>query len=181
VPQAQGVVLEVGIGSGLNLPYYDAGRVTKVIGLDPAIEITRMAIAAAKSAPFAVEFIDLPGEEIPLEDNSIDTILMTYTLCSIAEPRRALEEMQRVLRPAGKLLFCEHGIAPDTNIRRWQSQLNPIWNRIGGGCHLDRDIPKLIEASGFKIDELNTGYIAGWRPASFNYRGIAIGNNPTPT
>ncbi len=174
VPRAQGVVLEVGIGSGLNLPYYNISRITKVIGLDPAIEITRMAAAAARSVPFAVEFIDSPGEDIPLEDNSIDTILMTYTLCSIIDPGSALEQMQRVLKPQGKLLFCEHGVAPDTNIRRWQSRLNPVWNKIGGGCHLDRNMPVLIEAGGFKISELDAGYISGWRPASYNYRGIAI-------
>ena len=173
VPRAQGVVLEVGIGSGLNLPFYDASRVMKVIGLDPAIEITRLAAAAAASTPFAVEFINLPGEEIPLADNSIDTILMTYTLCSIANTKSALEEMQRVLKPEGRLLFCEHGAAPDANIRRWQERLNPIWHKIGGGCQLDRNIPELIEAGGFKICDLKAEYISGWRPASFNYWGSA--------
>jgi len=173
VPRARGVVLEIGIGSGLNLPFYDASQVVKVIGLDPATEITRLAAVVANSVPFTVEFIDLPGEKIPLADNSIDTILMTYTLCSIVDPKSALEEMQRVLKPEGHLLFCEHGAAPDADIRRWQERLNPIWHKIGGGCHLDRNIPALIEAVGFKICKLDADYISGWRPASFNYLGAA--------
>lgn len=174
VPQAQGVVLEVGIGSGLNLPYYDINRVTKVVGLDPSIEITQIAVKATTLVPFPVEFITLPGEEIPLDDNSIDTIIMTYTLCSIADTKRALRQMHRVLKPEGRLLFCEHGVAPDAKIRGWQERLNPIWSRISCGCHLNRKIPELIEAGGFKICELETSYIPGWRPASFNYRGSAI-------
>ena len=177
VPRARGVVLEIGIGSGLNLPFYDADRVTKVIGLDPATEITRLATAAAHSVPFTVEFIDLPGEKIPLADNSIDTILMTYTLCSIADTKNTLNQMQRVLKLGGRLLFCEHGAAPDLNIRRWQRRLNPIWHKISGGCLLDRNIPELIEAGGFKICDLEANYISGWRPASFNYLGAAAVRN----
>lgn len=175
VPQAQGLVLEIGIGSGLNLPYYDANRVTKVVGLDPAIEITRIAIDAANLVPFDVEFVGLPGEEIPFDTNSVDTIVMTYTLCSIPNTRIALQQMNRVLKPEGRLVFCEHGAAPDANIRRWQDRLNPIWSRLGGGCRLNREIPDLLEEGGFKISDLEAMYIPGWRPTSFNYWGIAIG------
>ena len=176
VPDAQGIVLEVGIGTGLNLPYYDPARVAKVVGLDPSIEMTGIARNVADSVPFEVEFIHLPGEEIPLDSNSIDTVLMTYTLCSIPDTQTALRQMNRVLKPGGKLIFCEHGAAPNVNIRRWQDRLNPIWGRLGGGCRLNREIPELLEAGGFEISELQAKYIPGWRPASFNYWGCAIGS-----
>jgi ubiquinone/menaquinone biosynthesis C-methylase UbiE len=174
VPRARGRVLEVGIGSGLNLPFYDSTKVSKVWGLDPAPEMTRMAERAARSLPFEVEFIGLPGDEIPLEDNSIDTVLVTYTLCTIPDTAPALRQMSRVLRPGGELIFCEHGAAPDASVRRWQDRLNPIWKRLGGGCNLNRPIPALIEAGGFRINSLDTMYIPGWRPASFNYWGTAV-------
>ena len=174
VPLAHGLVLEIGIGSGLNFPYYDAGRVTRVLGLDPSKEMTQAAQQAAGAVPFEVEFIDLPGEEIPLENESVDTVLMTYTLCSIPDTRKALRQMARVLKPHGKLIFCEHGAAPDPGIRRWQDRLNPVWSRFGGGCQLNRAIPELIEQGGFGIDEMQASYIPGWRPASFNYWGTAV-------
>ena len=173
VPHARGRVLEVGIGSGLNLRFYDSTKVSKVWGLDPAPEMTRLAERAVRSLPFEVVFIGLPGDEIPLEDNSIDTVLVTYTLCTIPEPTPALRQMSRVLRPGGELIFCEHGAAPDASVRRWQDRLNPIWKRLGGGCNLNRPIPALIEAGGFRINDLDTMYIPGWRPASFNYWGTA--------
>lgn len=174
VPHAHGRILEVGIGTGLNLPYYDATRVSKIWGLEPAPEMIRMARRVADSVPFEVDFLNLSGAEIPLEDNSVDTVVVTYTLCSIAAPLPALLQMRRVLRPGGELLFCEHGAAPDTSVRRWQERINPIWKRIGGGCHLNRVIPEQIEEGGFRIKQLNTMYIPGWRPASFNFRGIAV-------
>jgi len=177
VPDARGRVLEVGIGTGLNLPFYDAAKVSKVWGLEPSPEMTRLARRAASALPFEVEFIGLPGEEIPLEDDSIDTVVVTYTLCSIPDTAPALRQIGRVLRPDGKLLFCEHGAAPDADVRRWQDRLNPLWQRIGGGCNLNRAIPALIEAGGFRIEKLETMYIPGWRPGSFNYWGTAV---PTP-
>ena len=173
VPLARGRVLEIGIGSGLNLPYYDAGKVTRLWGLEPSPEMTRMAEKAARSVGFDVEFIGLPGEEIPLEDDSVDTVLMTYTLCTIPDTEPALRQMARVLKPGGELIFCEHGAAPDPGVRRWQDRINPIWKRLGGGCHLNRAIPNLIKQGGFKINEIQTMYLPGWRPASFNYRGRA--------
>jgi len=174
VPHARGRVLEVGIGSGLNLPFYDPANVSKVWGLDPAPEMTQIAERAARSLPFEVEFIGLPGDEIPLEDGSVDTVVVTYTLCTIPDTTAALRQMSRVLRPGGELLFCEHGAAPDARVRRWQDRLNPLWKRVGGGCNLNRPIPALIEAGGFRIKSLDTMYIPGWRPASFNFWGTAV-------
>ena len=174
VPRARGRVLEVGVGTGLNLAYYDAEKVTKVWGLEPSPEMIRIAEGAARSAPFEVEFLGLPGEEIPLEDASADTVVMTYTLCTIPDTSAALRQMGRVLKPGGELIFCEHGAAPDASVRRWQDRLNPLWKRIGGGCNLNRPIPALIEAGGFRITRLDTMYIPGWRPGSFNYWGTAV-------
>jgi len=173
VPLARGRVLEVGIGSGLNLAFYDATKVTKVWGLDPSPEMTKMAQKAARSTPIDVEFIGLPSDEIPLEDNSVDTVLLTYTLCTIPDAAPALRQMARVLRPGGELIFCEHGAAPDASVRRWQDRITPTWKRLGGGCHLNRPIPTLIEASGFRIKDMDTMYLPGWRPATFNYWGTA--------
>ncbi|MDH3746343.1 MAG: class I SAM-dependent methyltransferase [Acidobacteriota bacterium] len=174
VPLASGYVLEVGIGSGLNLPYYDSARVTKLWGLDPAPEMTRMARERARKVDFEVDFIGLPGEEVPLEDGSVDTVVITYTLCTIPDTAAALGQMRRVLKSGGELIFCEHGVAPDTNVRRWQDRINPIWKRLGGGCHLNRAIPELIEQGGFQIERMDTMYLPGWRPATFNYWGSAV-------
>ena len=173
VPQAQGRVLEIGIGSGLNLPFYDPAKVEKLWGLEPSVEIRRMAEKAAKEAPFPVEFIGLPGESIPLDDASVDTVVTTYTLCTIPDAVGALQEMRRVLRPGGRLLFAEHGRAPDASVRRWQDRLDGLWGKIGGGCHLNRDIPALLREGGFTLDRLDTMYVPGPRPTSFNYWGTA--------
>jgi ubiquinone/menaquinone biosynthesis C-methylase UbiE len=174
VPLARGQVLEIGIGSGLNLPYYDAGRVTKVWGLEPSPEMIQLAQEAVESVSLEVEFIDAAGDEIPLETDSVDTVLITYTLCTIPEPQAALQQMKRVLRPEGELLFCEHGAAPDEAVRRWQDRINPLWKRLSGGCNLNRAIPEVIEQGGFSIKGMETMYIPGWRPASFNYWGTAV-------
>lgn len=173
VPRARGKVLEIGVGTGLNFPFYDPGKVTEVIGLDPSPEMRRMAEEASGDLPFAVEFIGLPGEEIPLESRSVDTVLVTYTLCSIPDAQAALRQMRRVLKPEGRLVFCEHGLAPDRSVRRWQGRMNPIWSRFGGGCRLDRDVPAMLRAGGFEPEDLESGYIPGWKPASFNYWGTA--------
>jgi ubiquinone/menaquinone biosynthesis C-methylase UbiE len=173
VPLAQGRVLEIGVGSGLNLPYYDAGKVSKVIGLDPSPEMTRKAMRAARRAQVDVEFIDAPAESIPLASASVDTALVTYALCTIPQTAPALREIARVLRPGGRLVFCEHGLAPDANVRKWQRRITPLWQRIGGGCRLDRDIPALIEQGGFRITAMETMYLPGWRPATFNFWGVA--------
>ena len=178
VPLAEGRVLEVGIGSGLNLPFYDADKVTEVVGLDPSNELIAIAQRAAASLPFGVRFVPAGAEEIPLENGSVDTVVVTYVLCSIADSTPALREMARVLRPGGRMLFCEHGAAPDASVRRWQDRLNPIWRRFSGGCQLNRDVPELIAHGGFEIATMETMYIPGWRPASFNYWGAAV-SSPT--
>ena len=174
VPLAEGRVLEIGIGSGLNLPYYDPTKVERVIGLDPAEAMLTYARRKSEHLPFTVECLALEGERIPLERQSIDTVLVTYTLCTIPDAIAALEGMRQVLKPGGWLIFCEHGKAPDAAVRRWQHRLNPLWNRIGGGCNLDRDIPALIEGAGFRIDSLDTMYLPHTpRFAGFNYWGSA--------
>ena len=174
VPLASGSVLEVGIGSGLNLPFYDTGQVTRLWGLDPSREMIRMARKAGSMVPFDVEFIEMPVEEIPLGDQSVDTVVVTYTLCTIPDTETALRQIARVLKPGGKLIFCEHGVAPDEGVRRWQNRINPIWKRLGGGCHLNRDIPDLIQRGGFRIQGMETMYLPGWRPANFNFWGTAV-------
>ena len=174
VPLAEGRVLEIGIGSGLNLPFYDPGKVDEVIGLDPSEEMLGYARRTSETLPFTVEYLALEGERIPLERDSVDTVLVTYTLCTIPDAVIALEGMRRVLKPDGRLIFCEHGDAPDEAVRRWQRRLNPMWGRIGGGCHLNRKIPDLIESAGFRIDDLDSMYLPGTpRFAGFNYWGTA--------
>jgi ubiquinone/menaquinone biosynthesis C-methylase UbiE len=148
--------------------------VSKVWGLDPSEQMTGKAATAARAAPFEVEFISLPGHEIPLADASVDTVLTTYTLCTISCPDEALRQMRRVLRPGGELIFCEHGVAPDRIVRLQQGWANPVWKRLGGGCNLNRAIPELIVAAGFRIKWLETMYIPGWRPACYNYWGSAV-------
>lgn len=174
VPLAKGRVLEIGIGSGLNFPYYDSSNVDYVWGLDPSDQMRKMAERRMIDLPFEVEFMGSSGEQIPLETSSVNTVLVTYTLCTIPNADQALREISRVLILGGELLFCEHGLAPEEGVRKWQSILNPIWKRIGGGCNLNRPIPDLIEQAGFKITNIETMYIPGWKPASFNYWGAAV-------
>jgi len=173
VPLAQGCVLEVGVGSGLNLAYYDAAKVSRVIGLDPSPEMTRKAARSARGVRFDVVFVNAPAESIPLASGSVDTALITYALCTIPDTAPALREIGRVLKPGGRLVFCEHGRAPDANVRKWQDRITPIWKRLAGGCHLNRDIPALIEQGGFRIAAMEIMYLPGWRPATFNYWGFA--------
>ena len=179
VPLASGRVLEVGMGSGLNLPFYDARQVTKVWGLEPSPEMSKMASAGVEAVAFDVEFVSAAGEQIPLDSESFDTVLMTFTLCTIPDAERALKEIARVLKRGGQLLFCEHGAAPDAGVRRWQNRIDPLWRRLAGGCHLNRDIPGLIRRGGFEITRMDTMYIPGWRPASFNYWGAAARSKST--
>jgi ubiquinone/menaquinone biosynthesis C-methylase UbiE len=173
IPLAAGRVLEVGIGSGLNLPLYDAAKVQQLWGLDPSEEMWALARPRNTALHFNVAFLQASAEAIPLDEGSVDTVVVTYTLCTIPNVLAALQEMRRVLRPGGQLLFCEHGAAPDEAVRRWQDRLTPLWKRLGGGCHLNRPIASLLEAGGFRIATLETGYIPGWKPACFNYWGRA--------
>jgi SAM-dependent methyltransferase len=174
VPGAHGRVAEIGIGSGLNLPHYDPSRVREVIGIEPSPEMRDKADKAARDVPFPVRLLESEGERLPLEDASMDTVVVTFTLCTIPDPVRAVREMRRVLRPAGQLLFAEHGQAPDDNVRRWQERLDPIWGVIGGGCHLARPIPRLLEEGGFRVSDLAERYVPGGpKFASYVYRGAA--------
>ncbi|MFQ5644343.1 MAG: class I SAM-dependent methyltransferase [Thiogranum sp.] len=173
VPAAEGRVLEIGMGSALNIPFYDPAKVELVWGLEPSRAMRKKARRNLARAPFEVRLLELPGEEIPLDDNSVDTVLLTYTLCTIPDWRSAMQQMRRVLRPGGKVVFCEHGAAPEERLRKWQDRINPLWKKIAGGCNLNRPIPDCIEAGGFNIQSLETGYLPGSRFAAFNYRGIA--------
>ena len=173
VPLAKGTVLEIGIGSGLNLPFYNSDEVKSLTAIDPSDDIWKINETNLEGLDFEFEFIKAFAEDIPAENNAFDSIVTTYTLCSIPEANEALEDMRRVLKPSGNLIFCEHGKAPDKSVQRWQNLINPIWNKLGGGCNLNRNIPDLIKDSGFKIDQLDTMYIPGWKPASFNYWGVA--------
>jgi SAM-dependent methyltransferase len=172
IPAAAGRVLEIGIGSGLNLPFYSR-NVTRVTGLEPSPKLLAMARRAERAGNGSVEFIEGSAEAIPLEDASVDTVVTTWTLCSIPDALRALRDMRRVLRPGGRLLFVEHGRAPDANVIWWQDRLTPVWKRLGGGCHLNRAIRTLIEGAGFQFDPLQTGYMRGPKPMTFMYEGSA--------
>ena len=172
VPLAKGHVLEIGFGSGLNLGFYDPARVRRVWGLDPSAAMWQMTDTVGM--PFEVEYIQASAESIPLDRASADTILVTYTLCSVPNIIEALKDMRRVLKPGGKLLFCEHGAAPDADVRRWQDRLNPVWSKLTGGCNLNRSIPTLLEQGGFKIQAVDTMFLPVWKPAAFNYWGSAV-------
>ena len=174
VPQAEGRILEVGMGSAINIPFYDVSKVEMVWGLEPSEGMRRKAAPRIANAPFPIEWLGLPGEEIPLDDNSADTVLLTFTLCTIPDFAKALAGMRRVLKPGGRLLFAEHGAAPDESVRKWQERLNPIWKRLAGGCHINREIPQTIEAAGFKVESLDTMYLPGTpKVAAFQYWGFA--------
>ena len=175
VPRAQGRVLEIGFGAGHNLPFYDASKVTHLWALEPSKEMRERAAERVSQSSIPLEFLDLPSEEIPLGNEEADTILITYTLCTIPDVTKALGEMRRVLNPGGKMIFCEHGEAPDADVRKWQERLTPAWKFIGGGCHVGRPIPKMIIDSGFRIEGMETMYLPGTpRFAGFNYWGDAV-------
>lgn len=172
IPLAEGRVLEIGVGSGLNLPLY-SGRAESVIALEPSPKLMEMARKVPIRMGLSVKLLEASAEAIPLEDKSIDTVVTSWTLCTIPDVRRALGEMRRVLKPDGRLLFVEHGLAPDASVRKWQDWLTPAWKRIGGGCHLNRPIRALIESAGFRIERLETGYMNGPKPMTFMYEGAA--------
>jgi ubiquinone/menaquinone biosynthesis C-methylase UbiE len=172
IASAEGRVLEIGIGSGLNLPFYGP-HVREIVGLEPAPRLIAMARQVAERMPMPVTFMEESAAAIPLDDNAVDTVVMTWTLCTIPQADRALSEMRRVLKPNGRLLFVEHGLAPDDGVRRWQDWLTPAWKRISGGCHLNRPIQSMIESAGFRFDRLQTAYMPGPKPMSFIYEGSA--------
>ena len=173
VPQAIGEVLEIGIGSGLNLAFYNPNKVTAITGVDPAAQMQALAHTRAAAIDIPVEIIAVDVHGIHAPSNRFDTIVMTFTLCSIADPIAALTEMARVLKPNGRLLFCEHGLAPDLTVERWQHRLTPLWKPLAGGCHLDRNIPALLAAGGFSVEELSEQYLSGPRALTYMYSGWA--------
>lgn len=172
---AEGRVLEIGIGSGLNLPLYRA-PVREILGLEPSQQLITMARRMVTGSPIPVTLVEGSAESIPLDDHSIDTVVTSWTLCTIPNAAKALDEMRRVLKPAGRLLFVEHGLAPGESVRRWQNLLTPAWKCISGGCHLNRPIKSLIEGAGFRLDRLETGYMPGPRLMTFLYEGSARPN-----
>lgn len=159
VPLARGRVLEVGIGSGINLALYDASKVEFVWGLEPSHAMRDKAAKNLRKSPVPVRWLDLPGERIPLEDGSADTVLLTYTLCTIPDWSLALQQMRRVLKPGGQLLFCEHGRAPDRDVHRWQDRITPFWKPLVGGCHLNRPVREYLERGGFSIQSIDSVYV----------------------
>lgn len=174
VPAAEGVVLELGFGAGLNLPHYNAAKVRKLYALEPSSGMIKRAQQRLRETPFDVEVLPQTAEAMSLGAGSVDTVLVTYSLCTIPDAVKALEGARRALKPTGRLLFCEHGLSPDSGVRRWQKRIEPVWKVIGGGCHLSRDIPALIEAAGFRVETLETMYLPKspkW--AGYNYWGAA--------
>ena len=175
MPLARGRVLEVGIGSGLNLPFYGEA-VERLDGVDPSAELLRQARERAKEVSFPVELHEASAEKLPLDDRCIDTAVMTWTLCSIAAPDAAMQELRRVLKPTGMLLFAEHGLSPEPKVAAWQRRLDPCWTRLAGGCHLNRRIDELIRSSGFELTDVTTGYLPGLRLmawGTYMYQGRA--------
>lgn len=174
VPQAEGVVLEVGIGSGLNVAHYERSKVARVIGVDPGVEICALGERRFAEAPVPVEIVHASAEDLPLDAASVDTVVLTYTLCSIPDAARAAGEMRRVLRPGGRLLVCEHGRSRDAKVERWQDRINPLWGRLAGGCNVNRDAAAILEGAGFRFERLDTFYLPGApKFAGFHYLGMA--------
>jgi ubiquinone/menaquinone biosynthesis C-methylase UbiE len=174
VPLAEGKILEVGIGSGLNLPFYEKSKIEEIWGIDPSEELNSMAKKVAIEEDMNVKFITSSAEDIPFPNNYFDTVLITYTMCTIPNVLQANEEIKRVLKSNGKMIFCEHGVSPDENIKKWQKRLNSIWSKIAGGCNINRNIPMLIKSSGFKIEEMDEMYLPKTpKIAGYNYWGYA--------
>ncbi len=173
VPHARGRVVEIGIGSGHNLPFYNPQQVASVIGVEPDEFIWKRSQSRRKACAFPVTRLGLSGESIPLEDRSADTVVVTYSLCTIPNPVLALREMKRIVKPDGQILFCEHGQAPDPDVHKWQKRIDPIWKRIAGGCHSGRDIPALFEEARLNIAAMEQMYIPGPKILSYNYWGVA--------
>lgn len=175
VPLATGDVLEIGMGAGHNLPHYDKAKVTSLIGLEPHPKLRARAAKRAAAAGIDVAFTDLKAEEIDLPAASIDTVVVTYTFCTIPDVPRALSAIQRVMRPGATMLFCEHGLAPDAKVANWQRRIEPLWKRIAGGCHLCRPIPDMLGQGGFRVEGLETMYLPGTpRSLGYNYWGRAV-------
>jgi len=174
VPSAQGTVLEIGVGPGVNFVHYDPARVNKIYALEPNSGMLRKAEEQKRRTSLAIEFLDLPGERIPLPDASVDTVVSTFTMCTIPGVLEAMQGVARVLNPAGKLIFFEHGLSPDPAVQRWQKRLEPLFGWAFEGCHLTRDIPSLVRQAGFTIEQLETRYLAPFpKCGSYCFWGVA--------
>ena len=174
VPLAKGKVLDIGIGSGLNIPFYNSDKIDKVIGIDPSHELLELAKELANDSKASIDFVIGSAESIPYPDNFFDTVLVTYTMCTIPNVAIANKEMWRVLKDDGRLIFCEHGLAPDKKISKWQNRIDPFWGKIAGGCHLNRDIQKLITDAGFSFESLDKMYLPSTpKFAGYNYWGVS--------
>ena len=174
VPWAQGEVLEIGVGPGVNFVHYDRAKVAKIYALEPNPGMLRRAEEQRRRTQLDIEFLDLPGERIPLPDASVDTVVSTFTLCTIPGVVAAIEGVGRVLRPDGKFIFFEHGLSPDSSVRRWQERTEPFFQWAFEGCHVTRDIPALIQEGGFKIGQMDTGYLAPFpKCGSYCFWGVA--------
>lgn len=174
VPLAVGKVLEVGLGTGQNVEHYHPGQVDHVQAIDPAEELFELARQRIERQAIEIVYTPASAEKLPFEDAAFDTVLITFTLCTIPDVEKALSEMRRVLKPNGSLIFCEHGSAPEAGVRRWQDRLTPLWKKVAGGCHLNRPITELIQNAGFEISELDTGYhLDGPKPFTYIFRGVA--------
>lgn len=173
IPLASGKVVEIGVGTGLNFEYYDPQKVDHLLALDPSEAMWSLARNKLKNPSINVDFVQGYAEKLPVDSASIDSVVITYTLCTIPDYLTAFQEFDRVLKPGGQLIFCEHGLAPDKSVRRWQNILNPVWKHLGGGCNLNRDIPELIRKGGFEFETLDTMYIPGFKPACYNFWGVA--------
>ena len=173
VPLAKGKVLDIGIGSGLNIPFYNSDKIDQVIGIDPSHELIELAKELANDSKASIDFVIGSAESIPYPDNFFDTVLVTYTMCTIPNVAIANKEIWRVLKEDGRLIFCEHGLAPDKKISKWQNRIDPFWGKIAGGCHLNRDIQKLITDAGFSFESLDKMYLPSTpKFAGYNYWGV---------
>jgi SAM-dependent methyltransferase len=161
VPAAEGRVLELGIGMGLNLRFYDPARVSEVFGVDPSPQLRAVAEAAERDPALRVRVEDGEAEALPFEAASFDTVVCTFTLCSVCTPAAALSEARRVLKPGGRFLYCEHGLSPDAGVVKWQRRIEPVWKRIAGGCHLTRPVTSAIQSAGFQVEKVDTRYLPG--------------------
>lgn len=173
VPLATGNVIEIGAGSGLNLPYYNPEHVSKVTAVEPSRELWAKLDLDVSRLKFPVEYLPACAEEIPLPSGQYHTILSTFTLCTIRNIELAFAEMRRLLFPGGKLVFCDHGLSPEPPVYKWQHRITPLWKSVSGGCHLNRDIPAIITNNGFSLQQINTRYLPGWKPATYIFWGVA--------
>lgn len=173
IPFATGNILEIGVGTGLNLPFYNSRNILKLTAIDPYEETWQKREIDISKLDYKFEFVKASAEDLPFKNNTFDTIVITYSLCTIPDVDKALREMSRVLKQDGILIFCEHGVAPDKKVSATQDFINPIWKPLSGGCNLNRNIPELIEKNGFTIQDLKSMYIPGWKFASYNFWGSA--------